>query len=201
MFFRDAAQLHPGSYFQEDIQDIMDGISDILFHPFTWGLGLGLLMTGMVWKSARLKQKMLRAEIGRLDREIEELSNHLNIQMKITARGSEQLQQEVDQLKDRNENLRINLAALQQKPDRSEVRTLYLYDRAIHIMYENAPGFAPAWEKALREAEDYMARTENGIVRLIKRLIRPAAGLPALPPETGQNAGKLRSSDGEGEEY
>lgn len=150
---------------------------ELVFNPFFWGVGIGLMLVIMVWRSAALREKHLKSEIERLNGEIEDLTQHLNVQMKVTSKGNEQLQKELENLKTENENLRINVATLQQKPDRAEIRTLHLYDRAIHVMYENAPGFAAAWEKALREAEDYMQQTERGLFRMIRRFMKP--GLPS----------------------
>jgi hypothetical protein len=43
------------------------------------------------------------------------------------------------------------------------------------MMFEKAPGFAPAWQITLKEAESNFEKSEKGFVPLLKRL------LPASP--------------------
>jgi hypothetical protein len=38
-------------------------------------------------------------------------------------------------------------------------------------MREQAPGFAPAWEKALRHGEQEMDAAESGLKKLVRRVI------------------------------
>jgi hypothetical protein len=39
------------------------------------------------------------------------------------------------------------------------------------MMFENAPGFAPAWQITLKEAETLFEKSERGVVPLLKRLM------------------------------
>ncbi|NIP92293.1 MAG: hypothetical protein GWO24_01980, partial [Akkermansiaceae bacterium] len=66
------------------------------------------------------------------------------------------------------ETLRVNIATLQSKPGRAEQRQFHIYESAIRTMREQAPGFAPAWEQALRTAETEYEDTEGGLKKLVK---------------------------------
>ena len=48
-------------------------------------------------------------------------------------------------------------------------------------MREQAPGFAPAWEKALRQAETDMEAADSGLMKLVRRVL---PGLANSPPPT-----------------
>jgi hypothetical protein len=58
-----------------------------------------------------------------------------------------------------------------QKPGRKEMRLLYLYQRAVEILTEKAPGFAQSWLSALKEGEEEIRKTERGVVPFIRRLL------------------------------
>ena len=117
----------------------MDLLTEILKHPFTWGLLLGLLIAGFIWKSGFSARRHLARELKRVEAELKNLQGHLNTQLKITATGHESLQSELASLKQQNENLRVNHAALQQKPGRAEQRLLQIQEIAIRTMREQAP--------------------------------------------------------------
>jgi len=151
----------------------------ILKSHFVWGLSLGLLVAGFIWKSGFSSGRALKREIKRLESEMKDLQGHLNTQLKINASGNESLQNELNSLKQQNETLRVNNAALQQKPGRAEQRQLQVYDFAIRTMREQAPGFAPAWEKALRHGEAEVDAAESGLKKLVRRVIPGLGNSPA----------------------
>jgi len=153
-----------------------DTLITFLMHPFSWGLLVGLGLCFVIWRTSFQRIREQKREIKRLTQELHDLNKHLGQQMKITAAGNDTVTQELEQLRKQNENLRVTVATLQQKPGNAEVRQLQIYDRAVHILLERAPGFAPAWESAVREAEDKVAESESGITRLIRRVARPALG-------------------------
>lgn len=144
---------------------------EIIKQPFVWGLLLGLLIVAFILKSSIASKMQLKREIRRIEGEKRELQTHLNTQMKITATGSDTLTKEVETLKNHNENLRVNLAALQNKPDKNELRQFRTQEMAISTMREQAPGFAGAWEKALRQAESDMVSAESGFSRLVRKVV------------------------------
>ncbi len=149
----------------------MEIITAALQHPFTWGLLLGLLVAGFIWKSGFSARRAVARELKRVEGELKNLQNHLNTQLKITASGNESLHAELESLRKQNETLRINNAALQQKPGRSEQRMIQIQEIAIRAMREQAPGFAPAWEKAIRQGEAEVDAAESGLKKLVRRVI------------------------------
>jgi len=161
----------------------MEPLQAVLQHPFTWGLLLGLLIAGFLWKSGFSARRNIARELKRVEGELKNLQNHLNTQLKITASGNESLQVELESLRKQNEVLRVNQAALQQKPGRAELRQLQVHEIAIRTMREQAPGFAPAWEKALRQAEQDVDAAESGLAKLVRRVI-PGLGTSTTVPPT-----------------
>jgi hypothetical protein len=149
----------------------MDLLLEALKQQFVWGLLLGLLIAFFIWKSGFTARRGASREIKRLETEIKDLQGHLNTQLKINASGNEVLQQELETLRRQNENLRVNNAALQQKPGRAEQQLLQVYEIAIRTMREQAPGFAPAWEKALRQGEAELEAAESGLKKLVRRIV------------------------------
>ncbi len=156
----------------------MDAIWDLLTYPFTLGLLLGLLVAGFLWKSGMAARGHLKREIKRLQEEGRELQGHLNTQLKLNAKGTEEIQKDLDEARKQNETLRVNIATLQAKPGRAEQRQYQITEAAIRTMREQAPGFAPAWEQALRTAEGAYEEAEGGLKRLVKKVI-PGIGTSA----------------------
>lgn len=112
-----------------------------------------------------------RIEKFRISVEMKKLKEHLANQLEITAEGTKAWKDNIEKLKKENENLRVSLQSYQQKPDRKEVRMLYVYDKAVSSLLENAPGFGPMWVKALKEAEEEMSKTETGFIAFTKNLL------------------------------
>ncbi|GAA5481345.1 hypothetical protein [Haloferula sargassicola] len=153
----------------------MENVAEFIKQPFVWGLALGLILAFFAWKSGLSTKLRLSRDIRRLENELRELQGHLNTQLKINAQGNQALQDELKVLREQNENLRISNATLQTKPGRAEVKQYQIMEAAVRQMREQAPGFAPAWEKALRDAESDFEAGENGIRRLVRRVM-PAIG-------------------------
>ena len=108
-------------------------VQKVITSPFTWGLVVGLILVLLTWLSGLAKSRSLRQEVRRL-------REHLHTQMDITQRGNSAMKAELDTLKSQNENLRVAVKEWQTKPGRAELRQLSIYDRAIRIMNQNAPG-------------------------------------------------------------
>ncbi len=157
---------------------------EIIKSHFAWGLALGLLVAGFILKNAIGAKMGLKREIKRIEAEKREMQSHLNTQMKITATGSDTLTKEIETLKAQNENLRVNLAALQNKPDKSEQRQFRMQEMAVSSMREQAPGFAGAWEKAMRQAESDMASAESGFSKLVRKVVPGLSYSGVKPAET-----------------
>ena len=54
---------------------------------------------------------------------------------------------------------------------------LSVYDRAIRILNQNAPGFSPVWERAVKESEEELVSSESGMSSMLRRAFRPFAAL------------------------
>lgn len=149
----------------------MESLWPIIAHPFSWGLALGLLVAVFAWWNARTVRSGLKREVKRLQGDLRELQGHLNTTMKISASGSEQLQNDLLALKAQNENLRVSLATLQQKPGRAEIRHLHILEGAVRQMREQAPGFASVWEQAVRKSTADEEAAESGFSKLVRRVL------------------------------
>jgi len=115
-----------------------------------------------------------RFEIRGYKKELKEFQEHLNRQMKISGEGSKNLEENLEKLRQENENLRISVKTLGQKPGRAEVRLLNIYDGALRKMMLNAPGFSGAWEANLQEAEREYEENEKGFKSIIKKVFSPS---------------------------
>ena len=149
----------------------MEIVLEIFSHPFSWGLLLGLGLVFFIWRSGAKDRKFLKTELKRIKEENSELQGHLNTQLKINAKGNELLQNQLDEMREQNETLRVNLSTVQQKSGKAELRRLEVTEAAISVMREQAPGFAPAWEKALRESEDDYVAAEGGLKKLMRKVV------------------------------
>jgi SMC interacting uncharacterized protein involved in chromosome segregation len=156
--------------------------TEYLFHPFSGGFFLGLLLTFFTWKSGFSARRNLKRELKRIEADSRELQHHLNTQLKINAEGNETLQKKLEDLREQNENLRVNVSALQQKPGRAELRQLNIIENAIGLMREQAPGFAQAWEKAIRQAELEYVSSEGGLKKLVRKVL-PTLGTAGIQLE------------------
>ncbi len=107
-------------------------------------------------------------------KEINEYKGHLATQMKITQEGTANITKENEKLKKENENLRITVKTLGQKPGRNELRLLHIYDSALRKMMLKAPGFAQGWELSMQEAERDYEDNEVGLKTVVKRVFGPS---------------------------
>ena len=163
----------------------MEFLKEFFSQPFVLGLIVGLLPTALAWKSALASKFLAKKERQKHEQEVSELKAHLQTQLKINATGNDSLQKELEQLRSQNEILRINLAASQQKPGKAELRHLQITESAVRSMREQAPGFAQAWEKAIRDAEQVAEQQDSGLVKMMRRMI----------PSLGMGRGKAETED------
>jgi hypothetical protein len=112
--------------------------------------------------------------VRKYKKELKEYQEHLNRQMKIVDDGNKSRENELATLKMENENLRISVKTLGQKPGRAELRLLNIYDSALRKMMHQAPGFSSAWEAALQEAEREYVESEKGFTSIIKKVFVPS---------------------------
>lgn len=131
---------------------------------FLIGLGIGLLLFILaVIANLRLKR--------RHKREMLKIKNMVSQKMDMEYESITKLRSDIEILKKQNENLRISLRAYSQKPNRKEMAQLQVYHRAVEIMSLKAPGFAPAWQLALRESEEELDKMYLGFHPFVKKIV------------------------------
>lgn len=153
---------------------------------FGVGFAGGLFLALRTWLSGRSKRH-------ELEQELSQLKSHLHRQMEITGEGNRSMRKELQELREQNENLRVTVKTLENKPGRAELRQLHVYEQAVRVMNKQAPGFAAAWESALEEAEQKVGEAETGIRALVRRVFRPV-----LPSGNGEGEQTDAGQDQEG---
>jgi len=137
--------------------------SSILGNPFLRGLLIGLLVAVILWARSLFKIRQLSADIKKL-------REHLHTKLEIDSADNERRKSNMEKLKQERDNLRNMVQVLNQKPGKHEIRQAQIYQKAAEIMFEKSPGFAPAWQITLKEAEAEMRSAEKGILPFIKRM-------------------------------
>lgn len=136
---------------------------NILTNPFFRGLAVGIIIWLFFWFRSQMR-------IRELSKNVKKLREHLHTKLEIDSAENERRKNEIDKLKQERDNLRNMVQVMNQKPGRQELRQAQVYQRAIDIMFEKAPGFAPAWQITLKEAEEEMQNAERGIIPFFKRM-------------------------------
>jgi MFS superfamily sulfate permease-like transporter len=154
--------------------------SSIMGNPFLRGLLIGLLIAVALWIRSVFKIRQLRADTNKL-------REHLHTKLEIDSADNERRKKEAEQLKEERDNLRNMIQVLNQKPGKQEIRQAQIYQKAAEIMFEKSPGFAPAWQITLKEAEEEMRSAEKGLLPFIKRMTASSGSTPANPQEKPQN--------------
>jgi len=150
----------------------------LISNPFAKGLAIGLVVCIIIYVRGFLRRNELTKEINRL-------RSHLHTKLEIDSSENERRKTELDRLKQERDNLRITVQSLNQKPGRKEIRQYFIYQTALDIMFEKAPGFAPAWQITLKEAEGLFEKSEKGMVPLLKRL------MPTTPDKQAEEYEKI----------
>jgi len=150
----------------------------LLTNPFAKGFAVGLILSFIIYIRGFLRRR-------ELTKEIRNLRNHLHTKLEIDSSENEKRKKELEQLKHERDNLRITVQSLNQKPGRKEIRQYFLYQTALDMMFEKAPGFAPAWQITMKEAERLFDKSEKGVVPLLKRL------MPASPDKQAEEFQKI----------
>ena len=138
---------------------------NVEFNPETILIILGGIALG--WVLSYFKSLFT---IRKYKKELKEYQEHLERQMKITDTGNKTIMADMEALKKDNENLRISVKTLGQKPGRAELRQFNIYDNAIRKMMLQAPGFSSAWESALQESEREYEENEAGFKNIIGKV-------------------------------
>lgn len=135
-----------------------------LMRPFFIGLYIGLFFCLVIF----IREKF---HAGKLKKEIGKLKQHIQTKLEIEAESNERRKKEIDELKKQIENLRISLQSYSEKPGRKDIKQLHLYQKAVEILTEKAPGFAQSWQSALKDGEEEMRKIDLGRIPFIKKLI------------------------------
>lgn len=139
-------------------------LMNLINNPFAKGLAVGIVFCVVIYIRGFLRRR-------ELTKEVERLRTHLHTKLEIDSSDNERRKQELVRLKQERDNLRITVQSLNQKPGRKEIRQYFLYQTTLDMMFEKAPGFAPAWQVTLKEAESLFEKSEKGVVPLLKRLM------------------------------
>ncbi len=154
----------------------MDAIQEFFSYPFVWGLCLGLLFATLsVWGHFKSR------------REYRRYRRHLSDKLELEARQYELVRKEKEGFAKENENLRLRIGQLNEKPEQKILRDLEILTRAEKRMMVQAPGFAGAWETAKAAALEELIAEDQGRSlprRLFSRLFGSGTAREALPMET-----------------
>ena len=135
---------------------------------FIYGLGAGLVIAALVAFYFSMKIGKLNDE---KNKEIQKYKNMLSDRMELEAEGLKKVKNENEELKKVNENLRVSLMALRDKPGRKEMQRLQVLQKAADRLTLNSPGFGPVWQAALKESEEEFQKVYSGFIPFIKRHI------------------------------
>lgn len=119
----------------------MDIVNVIVGSPFAWGLAVGLGF--FVYALFRLSASK---------RELRRYKRMLSDKLEVEAELMQRLKQEKTELERENENLRVEVSMLSERPDAKIEKELEILIRAEKSMILSAPGFPAAWEMAKSKA-------------------------------------------------
>ena len=169
----------------------MPDITQTLSNPvntFVFGFLLGTVFLLMaLWNHWKTKR-----EFGRY-------KTHLSDKLELDSRNLQELNKERTRLTQENENLRVQIARLNERPDNKLQREVEILARAEKHMMMNAPGFAPAWEMAKSQAASSLQSEETGQSlpqRIFRKLLGTSpSGGNATPAGDATSASSGKSSD------
>ena len=127
-------------------------------------------------------------------RELKRYKGMLSDKLDLDSKQNQDNNKERASLKQENENLRMQVARLNERPDNKMQRELEILARAEKQMVISAPGFAPAWEMAKSQAMSQIETEEKGMSlpqKIFRKLIGPSSGAAnASLPERSADASK-----------
>ena len=135
---------------------------------FFMGLAAGCVVALIIWFIYMIK---LYSAKKKGESDVNKLKDMLTSRMEIESDGVNKLKNENEELKKFNENLRVSLQTMSQKPGRKEVERLQVYQKAVDRLTINSPGFGAAWQAALKESEEEFSKTYSGVIPFIRRVI------------------------------
>src|SRR6188768_3046052 len=153
----------------------MDSLKEFFSHYFVWGLCLGLLFFVLsAWGHFKTR------------REYRRYRRHLSDKLELEARQYEVIRKEKEVLTKENENLRLRIGQLSEKPEQKLLKDLEIFARAEKRMMVQAPGFGGAWETAKSAAAEEISAEDQGRSlpkRLFSRLFGTGTSREVLPAE------------------
>ena len=132
------------------------------------GFVIGIFIAFVVWVVMAFKRRSIKKNA---EAEIKKYKDMLSQRMELESDGMSKLRAENESLKSANENLRISVQTLSQKPGKREIARLQVYQTAVDRLTINSPGFGPAWQAALKESEEEFSKTLSGSVPFIRKFI------------------------------
>ena len=135
---------------------------------FFIGLGIGIAIAAVVALYFSVRVGKVRKE---KDAEVQKYKTMLSDRMELESDGLRKVKEENEELRKANENLRVSLLVMREKPGRKEVQKLQIMQKAVDRLTLNSPGFATAWQVAMHDSEEEFQRMYSGIVPFIKRHI------------------------------
>jgi len=141
-------------------------LTPIVILTIIGGTAFGWLLSSLksTFKVSELKKELEKKEFTHKE--------HFNSTLKINSENTIKLEQEIKNLKERNDNLSISVKTLGQNKGNAEIRVLHIYDNAIRKMTIQAPGFSTTWELALQEAELEYEDAEKGFKSIVNKVFK-----------------------------
>ena len=139
-----------------------------IMEMFIYGLCVGLVVAAVVAVVSVSRVSKAKAE-GKA--EAERYKRMLSDRMELEAEGLKKVKDENEELRKMNENLRVSLLALRDKPGRKEMQRLQILQKAADRLTLNSPGFGPVWQAALKESEEEFQKVYTGVIPFLQRHI------------------------------
>lgn len=157
-------------------------------HTFGYGFLLGCVFLVLaMWGHWKTK------------REFSRYRRHLSDKLELDSRNVQELNKERTRLAQENENLRVQVARLNEKPENKLQREVEILARAEKQMMINAPGFAPAWEMAKSAAMASIETEERGLSfpqKIFRKLLGPSSGGSAPQNSNGTDSSSNHDTKG-----
>ena len=148
---------------------------------FLVGLGIGLFIALVVLIFMGIKLTGLKREKRQ---EVEKYKRMLTDRMELESDGLKKVRADNDELRKSNENLRVSLLALREKPGRKDIQQLQMMQKTVERLSMTSPGFAPIWQQALKETEEEYSKVYSGFSPFIKRHVNTRSDSSQLALES-----------------
>ena len=149
------------------MEEILKSCVGHCIFAFLIGLLVGLIFLSISKIRASFAKRQLRLQIKEQKNQIAELH-------KIIVTSGISYSSQLEDLKKENVSIKDAIRSLDRKPNRNELKTLYLYDKAVHLMYSKVPGFSTIWEDTLKESKKEMEEIESGKKKLFDKIFHPS---------------------------